>query len=116
MLHRVVVQAQAYDAAADRHIAGFFASRRNYDVVMGRAVGGDVLCGVLEASWRIGGASGAELAALRALAANPEVGALIASCHEVYGRAAQIPKEADVYYAGDDPEVGYLTKYALIEP
>lgn len=115
VLRRVVAHAEAYDTAADRHIDGFFASRRNYDVVMGRAAGGEILSGVLEASWRIGGASGAEIAALHAFAATPEAGAVRASCHEVYGRTAEPPKEADVYYAGDDPEVGYLTKYALVE-
>lgn len=115
VLRRMVAHAHAYDAAADRHLEGFFASRRNYDVVMGRTADGAVLSGVLEASWRIGGASGAEIAALDAFAADPQAAAVVASCHEVYGRVAEPPKEADVYYAGDDPEVGYLTKYALIE-
>lgn len=115
ILRRVVAHAEAYDAAADKHFDGFFASRRNYDVVMGCTAGGEVLSGVLEASWRIGGASGAEIAALRAFAADPEAGVIVASCHEVYGRTAEPPKETDIYYAADDPEVGYLTKYALVE-
>ena len=62
---QAVRHAVTYDAAADR-IEGFFASRRKYDVVIGsdrrrRRVG------VLEASWRVGGASPGEVAALQEL-------------------------------------------------
>ena len=44
----------------------FFASRRNYDVVAGLDARGQRRCGVLEQSWRVGGASPAELVALAA--------------------------------------------------
>ena len=59
-----VAQARVYDAAATEHFPGLFASRRNYDVVRGLDAAGRPRCGVLEQSWRIGGASGAEVAAL----------------------------------------------------
>lgn len=108
-------QARAFDAAADHHFAGFFASRRNYDVALGRDARGTLRAGVLEQSWRIGGASGAEIAALRAFAGDDELRFVVASCHEIYGRAESPPEEADVYYDADDPEVGPLTKYALVE-
>lgn len=114
-LHRAAGHARAYDEAADRHFPGFFASRRNYDVVLGRDARGRSRAGVLEQSWRIGGASGAEIAALKAFAADPGLRSVVASCHERYGPAANPPPEADIYCHADDPEVGFITKYAIIE-
>lgn len=114
-LHRAAGHACAYDDAADRHFPGFFASRRNYDVVLGRDARGRSRAGVLEQSWRIGGASGAEIAALKAFAADPGLRSVVASCHERYGPAANPPPEADIYCHADDPEVGFITKYAIIE-
>lgn len=111
----ILVQAHAYDLAADAHLPGFFASRRNYDVALGRDGGGKVQTGVLEASWRAGGASGAELAALHAFADDPDLVRVVASCHERYGKDVNPPKDADVYCALEDPVVGFLTKYAVIE-
>lgn len=115
VLRRMVAHARAYDLAADAHLKGFFASRRNYDLVLGRDAAGNILSGVLEASWRIGGASGAEIAALRAFAEDPELTCVVAACHEVYGRTVTPPKEADVYCDADDPDVGPITKYAVVE-
>lgn len=114
-MKQALEQARAFDSAADRHFPGFFASRRNYDVAIGRDARGTLRAGVLEQSWRIGGASGAEIAALRAFAGDDDLSFVVASCHEVYGRAESPPEEADVYYDADDPEVGNLTKYAVIE-
>lgn len=115
VLRRMVDHAAAYDAAADAHLPGFVASRRNYDLVLGRDARGAVLSGVLEASWRIGGASGAEIMALDAFAREPALARVVASCHEGYGRTIHPPKEADVYYHADDAEVGPITKYAILE-
>jgi hypothetical protein len=114
-LRRLVAHARAYDAAADAHLRGFFASRRNYDVVLGRDAAGRLMSGVLEASWRIGGASGAEIAALRAFSEDPHLTFVVVSRHEIYGNGIIPPKEADVYYNADDPEIGPLMKYALVE-
>ena len=66
-----VSQAQMYDHAATDCFAGMFASRRNYDIARGLDAAGRLCCGVLEQSWRIGGASGAEVAALEAFRADP---------------------------------------------
>ena len=60
----VVADARAYDAAAMECSPGLLASRRNYDVARGLDAEGRWRCGILEQSWRIGGASGAEIAAL----------------------------------------------------
>lgn len=67
-----VIQARIYDSNADQY-PGFIASRRNYDVGQGSDGTGQCRSGVLEASWRSGGASTAELAALNAFAQDSAV-------------------------------------------
>ena len=104
-------QAQAYDAAMAQAFPGFFASRRNYDVVQGTDLMGQWRSGVLEQSWRIGGATPAELAALEAFAADPALDTVRASCREVHGIHTP-PPGATVYYHDVDPQLGMLGKYA----
>jgi hypothetical protein len=109
-----IAQARAYDAAAMACFPGLLASRRNYDVAQGTGPAGR-RSGVLEQSWRIGGASGAEIAAPEAFHADPTLAAVRASTVEVYG-ACEPPPHATVYFRGTDEEVGMITKYALVEP
>jgi hypothetical protein len=109
-----VSQARTYDGAAMMSFPGLFASRRNYDVAQGRDAAGRWRSGVLEQSWRVGGASGAEIAALEAFHANPELRSVRASTCEVYG-GAEVPSHATMYFHGLDEQVGFLTKYALID-
>jgi hypothetical protein len=112
-----VAQARAYDVAALECFRGLFASRRNYDVAQGLDAAGRWRSGVLEQSWRIGGASGAELAALKAFRDAPALRAVRASTVEVYGsHRAPPPPGATVYFHGVDERVGPLTKYATVEP
>jgi hypothetical protein len=106
-------QARAYDAAAEGLYAGFFASRRNYDVATGLDARGRRRTGVLEQSWRMGGASGAEIAALDAFRAEPWLQIVHASTVERYGRA-EAPDHAIVYFRGEDERVGPLLKYTLV--
>lgn len=108
-------QARCYDTAAHTHFAGFMASRRNYDVAEGLDTSGARRTGVLEQSWRIGGASGAEVAALEAFAADPALWALRARCVELYGDGHVAPEGATVYYRDIDARVGMLTKYTIVE-
>ena len=110
-----IAQAHAYDDAAIRSFDGFFASRRNYDVMQGFDAAGDRRSGVLEQSWRPGGASGAEIGALEAFRADASLRAVRAISREVYGEAPVLPPNAAVYFFGDDPHVGPLTKYAWTE-
>lgn len=109
-----VDQALVYDTAASRCFDGFFASRVNYDVAQGLDADGEWRSGVLEQSWRVGGASGAEVAALEAFHADPGLHAVKARCVEVFGALQPPPPSAVVYFQGEDPEVGLLTKYALV--
>jgi hypothetical protein len=108
-------QAQAFDAAA-KQFDGMFASRRNYDVLRGRDARGRWHCGVLEQSWRIGGASGPEVAALEAFRADPRLRAVHARSTEAYGAAAKPASGAIVHFHGVDSRAGPLAKYTLVEP
>ncbi len=109
-----ISQAKAYDDAARACFPGMFASRRNYDVAQGTDPRGHRRSGVLEPSWRIGGASGAELAALCHFHEHPQSRWLRASTIERYGRC-ELPADATVLFDGIDPEVGPLTKFARVE-
>lgn len=111
-----VTQARTYDAAAMECFSGLFVSRRNYDVARGVDAAGDWRSGVLEQSWRVGGASGAEIGALEAFQAAPALRAVRASTVEVYGASEAPPPQARVYFSGMDEQVGRLCKYALVEP
>ena len=110
-----VAQARAYDAAANVNFRELIASRRNYDVAQGFDAGGRRRSGVLEQSWRIGGATGAEIVALEALHADPALRAVEASCIEIFGEGVSPPDHAFVYFQGVDRTVGPLTKYAVVE-
>jgi hypothetical protein len=111
-----VAQARVYDAAATQGFPGLFASRRNYDVARGRDAGGRWRSGVLEQSWRVGGASGPEAAALDAFRADPGLRAVRAWCVEAYGTNKVPPAGAIVHFRGVDGRAGPITKYTLVEP
>lgn len=106
-------QARCYDAAAESHL-GLMASRRNYDIAQGVDSSGQVRSGVLEQSWRIGGASPAEIMALEAFAADDGLQSIRVSTHEVYG-SAEPPGHANVHFQGVDSEVGAIQKYCTID-
>ena len=111
---RVAVElACAYDAAAFGAYADAFASRRNYDVLFGRDGNGRPRAGVLEQSWRIGGASAAEVIALDAFKRDPARSKVTCATVEKYDDRCDIPAGAFVYYRGVDARVGSLTKYAV---
>lgn len=111
-----VQQARKYDAAAREEFPGVIVSRRNYDVAHGLNGHARHCSGVLEQSWRIGGASAAEVAALEHFLQDPELHAVRASTVEVHGTAAQVPPHAIVQFRGDDPHTGPVTKYTVVEP
>jgi hypothetical protein len=111
-----IAQARAYHAAALASYPGMFTSRTNYDVAQGVDDKGEWHSGVLEQSWRIGGASAAELGALGAFRADPAVSVVRASTMEVYGEDVTVPEAGVLHYKGVDEQLGPLTKYSLIEP
>jgi hypothetical protein len=115
-IRRAVRQARVFHGAVEALFPGFFASRINYDVAVGLNGAGQRRSGVLEQSWRVGGASGAEIAALEAFQDQPGRNVINASCFEVYGDGVVPPPNATVYFSGVDAQVGALTKYTVAEP
>jgi len=113
---RAITQARVYDDAAFRCFRGLFASRRNYDVAEGCDATGKRRTGVLEQSWRVGGATGAEVEALLAFRADPALRAVHAATIERYGDDVNPPNGATVYFAGTDERAGPLVKFTSIEP
>jgi hypothetical protein len=110
-----VTQARVYHAAALACYAGMFASRSNYDIAQGYDDREQWHSGVLEQSWRMGGASGAEIAALDAFKGDPDLRIVRASTTEIYGETAAPPEGAAVFYCGTDRRVGRLTKFSRLE-
>lgn len=108
-----VNQAMTYEHAAEQHFPGFFASRRNYDIARGLDPHNHRRSGVLEQSWRLGGASSAEILALQAFADDPALQRVNASSHEVFGMP-ELPADATLFYQGNDSELGHFSKYARI--
>jgi hypothetical protein len=106
-------QAKLYEDAM-REYPGFMVSRRNYDVAQGIDGTGRRRSGVLEASWRSGGASTAEIAALREFAQDPSLHVVEASTVKLFGRGHEAPLKAVVHYRGDDPEDGPVTRYTMV--
>jgi hypothetical protein len=114
-VREAVAQAQIYDEAARQCFPRMFASRRNYDVVQGTDHDGRPHAGVLESSWRIGGASGAEAVALLRFRDDPGRRWLSVRTEEHYGTDAVAPPGANVVFHGVDPAAGPLLKCTVVE-
>ena len=110
-----IEQAQRYNAAVVACYAGFYASRINYDIALGQDAAGRSRSGVLEQSWRLGGATGAEIAALEVFRSQPGRDRVRAASIEVFGESPPPPPHATVYFRGVDPRAGRLTKYTVVE-
>ena len=110
-----IEQARTYHEAALACFRGMIASRCNYDVAAGRDQAGRPHAGVLEQSWRIGGASGAEIAALEVFAREPWRRSVRASTVEVHGDAARVPEGATLSFRGVDELLGPITKYTKVD-
>jgi hypothetical protein len=106
-------QAKQYEDAMSEY-PGFIVSRRNYDVAQGVDGKGRRRSGVLESSWRSGGASTAELAALNEFARDPTLQVVEACSLKLFGRGHEVPRNAVVHYRGDDPEDGPITRYTML--
>jgi len=107
---RAIDLACRYDAAVWAAYPELIASRRNYDVAIGRATDGNVRAGVLEQSWRAGGASLAELAAMQAFALSPELMEVRAETRERYGADEPLPIAQRLVFHGVDSAIGHISK------
>jgi hypothetical protein len=114
-MRAAVALARRFDTAIAEEIPAFMGSRRNYDVIRGRNPQGKWTSGVLEQSWRIGGASPAEIAALEAFSADRSLRVVRARCVEDYSSDPDIPAHANVHFSGNDRKAGRLTKYSYVE-
>lgn len=109
-----VQQAQVFDAAADEAYPRFFASRRNYDIAQGLDAEGRQRSGVLEQSWRMGGASSAEVAALQAFVNDPGIRAIRVCAMETYVDQP-LPADAIEVYRGPAENGDFLLKYVTVK-
>jgi hypothetical protein len=109
-----IQQAQVFDSAADEAYPGFYASRRNYDIAQGLDCNGKPRSGVLEQSWRLGGASSAEVAALQSLLNNPDIRAIRVSSVETYSDQP-LPANAIEVYRGPAQHSDFLLKYVTVK-
>lgn len=94
-----------------RQSYGVVASRCNYDVIEGVDSSGRHYVGVLEQSWRFGGASMAEVLALDHFARYPGDSWVSAETVEIYG-ACVVPDDAVISWKAGDPRTP--TKYARV--
>jgi hypothetical protein len=107
-------QAQVFDNAADEAYPGFYASRRNYDIAQGLDSNGKQRSGVLEQSWRMGGASSAEIAALQSFVNDPGMRAIRVSSVETY-IDQPLPADAIEVYRGPAQSSDFLLKYVTVK-
>ena len=108
-------QARTYHEAALRCFPGIILSRANYDVAQGTDAQGHWRSGVLEQSWRAGGASAAEIEAVAILQQQPQRQTVHVRTVERYGDAVA-PPGAIVLFHGHDPRNGPMLKYAEVIP
>ncbi len=108
-----VNRARVYDCAT-REYPGFFASRRNYDVGQGIDTQRQWRSGVFEASWRVGGATAAEVLAMMAFQQEPALHVVEVSHIEEFGRRRAAPEGAIVHFQGDDLQDGPMIRYSIV--
>ncbi|MBN2990280.1 DUF3182 family protein [Pseudomonas cedrina subsp. fulgida] len=113
-VREAIGQAQVFDSAADEAYPGFYASRRNYDIAQGLDSDGQRRSGVLEQSWRMGGASSAEVAALQSFVNDPGLKAIRVSSVETYQDQA-LPADAIEVYRGPAENSDFLLKYVTVK-
>ncbi|KRP41597.1 Protein of unknown function [Pseudomonas libanensis] len=114
-VREAIEQARVFDNAADEAYPGFYASRRNYDIAQGLDSDNQRRSGVLEQSWRMGGASSAEVAALQSFINNPGLKAIRVSSVETYVEQA-LPADAIEVYRGPAENSEFLLKYVTVKP
>lgn len=109
---RVIEQACRYDRFITAAYPEVHISRRNYDVVSGSDGQAGSVCGVLEQSWRVGGATPAELAAISSFQDDANLQWVRASTHEIY--QGEPPADAQIYYRAERAGPGPRFKYRRV--
>jgi hypothetical protein len=112
-IHLAIKQAIIYDRARC-HYPDPLASRRNYDIGQGHDHKGNFYSGVLEHSWRIGGATGAELYAFEYFRKDVTITCVEASTHCVFGQHTDPPSQARIQFDGSDSDFGPMKVYTVV--
>lgn len=110
LLLKILEFARQYEQRIFSYYPTLFASRRNYDVIHGRSWDGEMRLGVLEQSWRMGGASMAELYALEALLVDPTLQSQHAWTQEHYTPHLEQGTQSSHVYCLAQESNGYLIK------
>lgn len=100
-----------YENSISRAFPQLYASRRNYDVIVGKNARGHHKAGVLEHSWRFGGASIAEILAMRTLQDHPELDHAHAWTRERYVDNASSVKNSSHLYSLHKETNSYLARF-----
>jgi hypothetical protein len=108
-----ILKARAYDDSLSLY-PEVIASRRNYDIGHGADKDGNAHTIVFEQSWRIGGASAPEIAALQVLHDDPGIDMVRASSYHEYGDGKEAPEGAIVHYQGKDMHYGPMIIYTRL--
>ncbi|HEU4665134.1 MAG TPA: DUF3182 family protein [Dokdonella sp.] len=111
---KAVLKAAYYDAAFAHAYRPSFASRRCYDVVIGRNAHGEVRMGVRGPLWRCSAESPAEVAAMLAFRDLPGLACVRASTYEAIG-AVDLPGDAMVYHRARCDAGGTVTRYCTVD-
>lgn len=106
-------QAREFDRRVKAAYPGSFATRASCEIAQGFDLDGHWHSGVLEPSWHVDGATGAELIAIEAMLEDPSLERVDARTVEVHGHVAELPPGAVLLYRDEDREVGWLTQYAV---
>lgn len=106
---------QQYERHIFKAYPQIYASRRNYDVLQGVNAKGQMRLGVLEPSWRAGGASMAELLAFEAFTANSRLHHIRTWTKERYVSDLETLEKSDQTYCIAPEQTGWLVKSAGVE-
>ena len=69
---------------------------------------------MFEASWRVGGATGAEVIALKSFKQDRSLHVIDVSHIEEFGDNRRAPDRATVLFEGDDPRDGPMIRYTMV--
>ncbi len=72
--------------------------------------------GVVEASWRVGGATSVEVAAFAVFMEDAAVDVVHASSVQAFGGGIEPPAGARIHVQGDDPKLRPMIQYTLVTP
>lgn len=110
-IEHLLEMTMSYENNISQAFPQLYASRRNYDVIVGKNARGHYKTGVLEHSWRFGGASIAEILAIRTLQLHPELQHTHAWTRERYLNDVSSVENSPHLYSLDQENKAYLARF-----